>query len=59
MLATEDGVNFHGSVDKIRSKVCVNPIKTVVSHFILIANDQPRVKIKRFESNLLSKDIEN
>ena len=40
VVDTENGPNFHGSVDKIRSKDCLNAIKTVVSHVILRANDR-------------------
>ena len=31
MVDSEDGLNFHGSMEKKRSKVCVNPIKTTVN----------------------------
>ena len=32
---SEEGLNFHGSLDHITSKPGVNPIKTTVSHVIL------------------------
>ena len=44
MVDSEDGLNFHASLDKIRLKVCVNPIKTAVNRVILRANKLPRVK---------------
>ena len=47
MVNSEDGFNFHATVNKIRSKVCVNPIKIAVNRVILRAKDLPRVKIKR------------
>ena len=42
-----DGLNFHGSVDKIRLKACINPIKTTANHVILRANDLPNAKVKK------------
>ena len=64
---SEDGLNFHGkSVNKIRPKTCVNPIKTAVYRVIFRVNDLSLGEIKRnlrgncvfrLESNLLSKVI--
>ena len=47
MVDSEDGLNFHSSVGKIRPKDCVNPIKTAVNRVILEVNNLPRAKIKR------------
>ena len=54
VLDSEDGLNFQVSVDKIRPKVCVNPIKTAVNRVTLEANNLPRVKIK-INHNFLSR----
>ena len=47
---SDECLNFHKSLDIITLKAGVNPIKTAVSHFILRANDLPRIKI---ENNLV------
>ena len=41
---SENGFDFHGSVNKISSKDGFYPIKSVVRHIILRTNDLPRVK---------------